>query len=54
MNIIPSLREQRAQLQQVIADIVGNHLSSEYSMEIYDHLTANILNAMAAHITAQS
>ncbi len=54
MDIIPSLREQRAQLQQVIADIVGNHLSSEYSMEIYDHLTANILNAMAAHITAQS
>ncbi|MDD2748836.1 bifunctional diguanylate cyclase/phosphodiesterase [Acidithiobacillus sp.] len=52
MDTIPSLREQRAQLQLVIADIVGNHLSSEYSMEIYDHLTAGILNEMAAYIAA--
>jgi diguanylate cyclase (GGDEF) domain len=53
MDTIPRLRDQRAQLQQVITDIVGNHLSSEYSMEIYDHLTADILNAMAAYITAK-
>lgn len=52
LDTIPSLRDKREQLQHVITDISERQLSREYSLELYDHLTADILTEMAAYITA--
>ncbi len=51
LESISTIKEQRNALQRVIVDIANGNLTHEYSLELYDQITAAILSDLATYIT---